>query len=78
MSIKAVEQAYSLTGLKLGPKSTLIALCECYNQKTGQCNPSQRKLAEKIGCTVRTVSNHLRTLENLGLISRTESRRDNE
>lgn len=77
MSIKAVEKAYKLSGLKLGPKSTLIALCESYNQKTGQCNPSQRKLAEKTGASIRTVSNHLKVLEKLGLISKTPGLRKN-
>lgn len=44
------------------------ALLSFANRKTGRCNPSCATIAEKAGCSVRSVERHMPTLRDLGLI----------
>lgn len=51
-------------------KLVLMMLSDYRNFDTGQCNPSQESLALKSGISKSSVSNHLRCLEQKGLIKR--------
>lgn len=48
----------------------LIKLADCRNQRSGQCDPSQKRLAEACNRSVSTINAHLRILEDRGLIRR--------
>lgn len=48
----------------------LLKLAGFRNQKTGQCNPSQKTLAQACNKSVSTINEHLRLLEDQGLIRR--------
>lgn len=50
-------------------KMVLICLAQHYNVKTGQCNPSQQRIAKKTGLSLRTVNDAIRALKKLGLIN---------
>lgn len=76
MSVKLINHAYKQQGLPPGEKAVLLALCDCYNDKTGQCNPSQKTLGKKTGYSRRTVNTHLSRLENKKIIRRIRRRRD--
>ncbi|MCD8566598.1 MAG: helix-turn-helix domain-containing protein [Alphaproteobacteria bacterium] len=75
MSIKLIDQAFKLD-LKPGPKSVLVALCDCHNEKTGRCDPSQGHIARKTGYCRRTINAHLERLETAGMIRRHKTIRE--
>lgn len=53
-----------------GPqKLVLLALADCANQVTGQCNPSHATLASKCDMSVATVKRTIEALEQAGLVS---------
>lgn len=60
--------------LKKGPKMVLIALADAAN-KTGECWPSRRSLANKAECAESTVSRHVRHLVSLGVVEQVRRRR---
>lgn len=49
-------------------KLTLLALANCHNESTGQCNPSIAYLSKSTGLNRKTVMKSLGELESLGLI----------
>lgn len=69
MSAKAVGWALEQ---KLGAaqKVTLIVLADCMNTETGKCCPGQAFIAERVGCSDRTIRVYLGQLEGAGLIRR--------
>jgi len=48
-----------------------LAICRHYNNVTGQCNPSQGRIAKLTGLKLRTVSGAYRDLRSLGVIETT-------
>ncbi|MFC0339565.1 helix-turn-helix domain-containing protein [Paracoccus niistensis] len=48
----------------------LIKLADCRNKERGQCDPSQKRLAQACNLSVSTINAHLRILEDKGLIRR--------
>jgi biotin operon repressor len=67
-----VAHAVILTyGAKLGAYglATYLALKAHANSQTGQCNPSQSRIAELLGCSRQRVNEALRALRELGLIA---------
>jgi DNA-binding transcriptional MocR family regulator len=48
------------------------ALAEHRHERTGRCDPSRKRLAEKLGCSVGRVRAALRELERLGWITSVE------
>lgn len=47
----------------------LIILADHRNAKTGQCDPSHSTIAKRVGCTDRSVREHIAALEKSGLIA---------
>lgn len=58
------------------PKMILITLADHYNDETGQCNPSVKRISIIAGVVQRTVEHHIETLQNSKLLTVTERRRD--
>ncbi len=61
MSIKAIAWAWD-QDLPAVPKMVLLALGDCHNNETGQCNPRVKYLAKKAGLAESTVTKHLAAL----------------
>lgn len=70
MSHLAVNWALEQTGLKPAAKLVLICLADRHNKDTGECFPSQDKLAEDACMSRSSVNDQLDRLEALGLIER--------
>ena len=70
MSIQAVGKAIENFEVGGATKLILLLLANCHNKHTGQCNPSQERLAQESGLSERTVRDHLRLLEQAKLIKR--------
>jgi Helix-turn-helix domain len=69
VSIKAVKWALS-TKTDATNKLALVAIAESHNDKTGDCYPSQKYIADVIGLTERPTRVRLNALEAAGFISR--------
>lgn len=50
-------------------KLVLLALADCRNQITGQCNPSHATLASKCATSVATIKRTITALEHAGLLT---------
>jgi len=70
MSHEATNWALQQKGLKPASWIVLIHLADRHNRDTGQCNPSQARLAEDCGMPRSTLNRHLNELERQGLIKR--------
>jgi hypothetical protein len=70
MSIKAVKWALSVKDIDATNKLALIAIAECHNDKSGDCFPSQKYVAEVIGLTERPTRVRLNKLEADGFFTR--------
>ncbi len=62
-------------GVPVEAISTYTCLADHANNRTGECWPSMRRLAEILGKSVRTVQRHLHALKECGLIEFVERRR---
>lgn len=69
MSIKAVKWALSVK-TDATNKLALVAIAECHNDKTGDCFPSQKYIAEVIGMSDRSTRPRLNRLEADGFFTR--------
>lgn len=56
-------------------KWVLFVLADFHNEETGQCNPSLRKIAQRVGLSTRSVDRHLVTLQDQGFIAISEGTR---
>lgn len=70
MAFKTLIWAMTQQDLESTTQLVLIKLASFRNQKTGQCNPSQKTLARACNKAVSTINAHLRLLEDQGLIRR--------
>lgn len=70
MSFNIVDWAIKQSDLDRTTRLVLITLASYANRKTGQCNPSQKKLAKTVGLKSSSLNTHLRILEEKGLIIR--------
>lgn len=70
-----MQWVWDLDGLKAGPKFVLLALAD-FADEEGSCFPGQEKIASRVACSVDTVARSIRTLEDLGLLSRTARRKE--
>lgn len=67
LNLEATKWACSVRGLPLGPKSLLRVLAgRC--DEFGCCWLKQENLAAELGCSVKSVRNHVRQLEQHGLV----------
>lgn len=69
MSLYALSWAFGLT-LPPNEKIVLLALADCENDETLQCNPGQKHIAAKASVSERTVRAMLAALEERSLIVR--------
>ena len=69
MSNEAINWAYRQDGLSCGAKFVLVALAD-FADHEWSCFPSQERLASMTGQSVRTVHTHLKTLTELGYVTR--------
>jgi hypothetical protein len=73
MSYSATQLAWaafaSQSNLAATRRITLLALAECHNGQTGQCNPSIQRLVAMTGMKPQTVIDAIKELENTGLIT---------
>jgi len=67
MSHEATNWAFKQQGLKPATKMVLLSLANCHNPHHG-CFPSKRRLAEDCEMSERSVADHLKKLEDAGLI----------
>lgn len=67
MSHEATNWAFKQRGLKPATKMVLLGLANCHNPHRG-CFPSKKRLAQDCEMSERSVSDHLRKLEEAGLI----------
>jgi pyocin large subunit-like protein len=72
MSHEATTWAFKQTGLKPSTKIVLLGLANCHNPHQG-CFPSKKRLAEDCEMSERSVADHLKKLEEKGLIVVQES-----
>jgi DNA-binding Lrp family transcriptional regulator len=70
MSIQAVAAAIEIEDLAPATKLVLMLLANAMNGHTGQCNPDQERLAKEASMSVRSLRDHLASLERKGLIAR--------
>lgn len=75
MSHKATNWAVRVRGISPAAKVVLWHLADRHNKDTGQCNPSQARLAEDCEISRSSLNNQLEVLEKAGFISRV---RDND
>ena len=68
MSTVASKWAWE-ADLPLNQKMVLLALADCHNSRTGQCNPRIETLAEKVGLSVRSIQYILKALKKAGYIA---------
>lgn len=76
MSVLAIGAAIALRGVTPSEKLLLLVLANYANPETGECYPSQRRLADDTGLTDRTIRTVFKALEDKGLVDRSERRRD--
>lgn len=67
MSAEATYWAWQQE-VKSTVKLTLLALANCHNEATGQCNPSITYISKRTGLNRKTVISSLQSLEEMGLI----------
>jgi DNA-binding transcriptional ArsR family regulator len=77
MSHYMTALAMKQVGLKPAAKIVLYWLADHYNQSTGECFPSHKRLAELCEMTDRSVRLHLDQLAEAGLIEVVKRTRDN-
>lgn len=75
MSHQATNWAVRVRGISPAAKVVLWHLADRHNKDTGQCNPSQSRLAEDCEISRSSLNNQLEVLENAGFIRRV---RDND
>lgn len=68
MSVTAMAWAWTINGLGPDPKFVLMALADQADD-TGYCWPSQRLIAQRVEMGERTVRRHLKTLQEVGLLT---------
>lgn len=71
MSINLMTAAWKIPGLNPGQKLVLLALCDNASDE-GKCFPSIRTIATKCSMGDRTVQTHIRSFEDIGLVTRIE------
>ena len=74
MSTVATKWAWQ-ADLSPSLKQVLLALAECHNRKTGQCNPKVETIATMVGKKKRATQYALRALEKMGYIKPIKRRR---
>lgn len=75
MSHQATNWAVRVRGISPAAKVVLWHLADRHNKDTGQCNPSQARLAEDCEISRSSLNNQLEVLEKAGFIRRV---RDND
>ena len=75
MSIVSLKKAWQQNELKTGEMVTLLALADCHNGKTGQCNPGYEYLTKMTNLSERQVKRIVKRLEDTGLIRVIRTRR---
>ena len=70
MSHKATNWAVTVRGIPPAAKVVLWHLADRHNKDTGQCNPSQARLASDCEMSRSSLNNQLALLERAGLIKR--------
>ncbi|MTH60041.1 helix-turn-helix domain-containing protein [Paracoccus litorisediminis] len=69
VNLAALNWATAIEGLPTGPK-TLLCLLARYSDKFGVSWHKQEAMARELGCTARSLRNHLKVLVQLGLVRR--------
>jgi DNA-binding MarR family transcriptional regulator len=69
MSFEALTWAVKQNASNSGQKLVLLMLANYTNPDTGQCNPSQKRLAEKCCMSLASVKRHIDNLEEAGFLS---------
>jgi hypothetical protein len=69
MSFEALTWAVKQNTANSGQKLVLLILANYTNPDTGQCNPSQKRLAEKCSMSHASVKRHIEALEQAGFLS---------
>jgi DNA-binding transcriptional ArsR family regulator len=64
-----------VAGVPVEAIPTYTCLADHAHNRTGECWPSMRRLAEILGKSVRTIQRHLHTLKECGLVEFVERRR---
>lgn len=70
-----VDQALFGAKASLGAFKLVAALCVFKNHKTGRCDPSEERLSELMGCSIRQVERWVSDARKAGLIEVTARRR---
>ncbi|GAA5446179.1 hypothetical protein Misp06_04388 [Microbulbifer sp. NBRC 101763] len=73
MSFEAAAWAIKRRTRTPTAKLVLIALADCHNSDTGQCDTGNAYLADVAQCTKRSVINAIEELEELGYLSAEKS-----
>lgn len=74
MGRKAMDWAWSQTGLKGNAMLVLVCLADHHNDKTGQCNPKRERIAQRVGISERAVTDITNRLQSEGFIQKEERR----
>lgn len=69
MSFEALTWAVKQNTANSGQKLVLLMLANYTNPDTGQCNPSQKRLAEKCCMSLASVKRHIDGLEEAGFLT---------
>ena len=69
MSFGLLRKAMPITSLESLEKLVLLVLCDCYNDRTGQCNPSRELIKNRTGIKNNsTLTKKIASLERQGFI----------
>jgi hypothetical protein len=68
MSFQAMTWAVNVQTESAGQKLVLLMLANYCNGHTGQCNPSQKRLAQECCMGLSTLKNHIANLERQGFL----------
>lgn len=68
------DSIWSHPNLTATERLVALAICRHHNEKTGQCNPSQERLARLTGLTDRSVRKVIATLRAKGFIETSAKR----
>lgn len=77
MSIQLVAWALEQRTGSVSRKAVLLALANCHNHHTGQCNPRLKRIAKETDLSVSTVQRAIDGLVAMGLVERIQRKREN-
>ena len=61
--------SYEHPDITNGKRLVLVAIANCYNSRSGQCNPTWKTIIRRLGCDRSTVNRAIDTANKIGILS---------